>query len=170
VSASPTIRAVAFVDLTGFTTLTEERGDEAAAAMAVRLQELAEAAARESGGRVVKLLGDGVLMRFGSPAAAIRTVLWLVDAIGASGLPAAHAGVAAGRLVVRDGDVFGRTVNLASRIAVRAGAGQVIVDEGAVVALPAGTASFEPLGRVELAGFPMPVSLWLATATKGQAT
>jgi adenylate cyclase len=65
-------------------------------------------------------------------------------------------------VIVRDGDVFGATVNLASRIADRAGPGEVFVEEGVVVALPHGTASFEPVGRVELKGFPMPIALWRA--------
>jgi adenylate cyclase len=154
--------AVAFVDLSGFTTMTELRGDEAAAIAAARLQDLAHAAAGVSGGRVVKLLGDGVLMRFASAATAIRSVLDLLDAIPAAGLEAGHAGVAAGRLVIRDGDVFGATVNLASRIAGHAGPGQVVVEEGAVVALPDGVARFEPIGRVTLKGIAMPVSLWVA--------
>jgi class 3 adenylate cyclase len=109
--------AVAFVDLTGFTRLTEERGDEAAAAVALRLGELATEVVEVSGGRIVKLLGDGVLLRFADPATAIDGALALLDALPASGLPTGHAGVAAGPLIVRDNDVFGRTVNLASRIA-----------------------------------------------------
>jgi class 3 adenylate cyclase len=112
---------------------------------------------------VVKLLGDGVLLRFASAGAAIGAVLRLVADVPKAGLPAAHAGVAAGRVVVRDGDVYGRTVNLASRIAGHAGPGQVVVEEGAVVALPAGTARFQPLGRVEIKGMPAPVGLWLAS-------
>lgn len=160
--------AVAFVDLTGFTRLTIEQGDDVAAATATRLAALADAAARAAGGRVVKLLGDGVLLRFGSAADAIPAILRLVDEIPADGLPAAHAGVAAGRLVIRDGDVYGRTVNLAARIAGHAGPGQVVVEEGAIVALPKGTARFEPLGRFELKGIPEPVGLWLATATSAR--
>ena len=54
--------AIAFVDLTGYTHLTEEQGDESAVRAAVRLGELSETTAREHGGRVVKLLGDGVLL------------------------------------------------------------------------------------------------------------
>ena len=80
----------------------------------------------------------------------------------AAGLPAGHAGIAAGPVIVRDGDVFGATVNLASRIADRAGTGEMLVEEGVVVALPRGMASFEPLGRIELKGFPEPVALWRA--------
>ena len=53
--------AVAFVDLTGFTRLTEERGDDVAAAMAMRLGDISTDIAEHRGGRVVKLLGDGVL-------------------------------------------------------------------------------------------------------------
>ncbi|HEX5825810.1 MAG TPA: adenylate/guanylate cyclase domain-containing protein [Candidatus Limnocylindrales bacterium] len=154
--------AIAFVDLSGYTTLTVERGDEAAAAAADHLRALAEACVRPVAGRLVKLLGDGVLLRFDDSAAAISATLDLVDRVAAAGLPPAHAGIAAGRIVVRDGDVFGQTVNLASRIAAQAAAGQVLVEEGVVVALPRGTAAFEPIGRVELKGFPMPVALWRA--------
>jgi class 3 adenylate cyclase len=68
--------------------------------------------------------------------------------------------------VVRDGDVFGQTVNLASRIAAQAPPGGVLVEEGVVVALPRGTASFEPVGRVELKGIARPVALWRASAPK----
>ena len=102
-------------------------------------------------------------MRFGGPADAIRSVLRLVEDIRLAGLPPAHAGIAAGLVVIRDGDVYGQTVNLAARIAGQAGPGQVVVEEGAVIALPAGTARFEPLGRVTLKGIPGDVGLWLAT-------
>jgi adenylate cyclase len=161
--------AVAFVDLSGFTTLTVERGDEAAAVAAARLLDLADGAVRASGGRVVKQLGDGVLLRLPDSEAAIRTVSAIVEAADVAGLPPAHAGIAAGPVFVRDGDVFGRTVNLASRIADRAAAGEVLVEEGVVVALPRGTATFEPIGRVELKGFPAPVALWRVDAGGGRA-
>src|SRR6476660_10225502 len=61
----PTVEpAVAFLDLTGFTSVTQERGDTIAAEMALRLADLASRAVATHGGRVVKLLGDGVLMYF----------------------------------------------------------------------------------------------------------
>jgi class 3 adenylate cyclase len=154
--------AIAFVDLAGFTSLTEERGDDAAAAAAAGLFDVADSAVRPVGGRVVKQLGDGVLLRLPDSETAVRAVRAIVDATGDWGLPAAHAGIAAGPVIVRDGDVFGRTVNLASRIATEAAPGEVLVEEGVVVALPRGTASFEPIGRVDLKGFPMPIALWRA--------
>ena len=78
-----------------------------------------------------------------------------------------HAGIAAGPVFVRDGDIFGRTVNLASRISDVAASGEVLVEEGVVVALPRGTARFAPVGRVELKGFPEPIALWRATRFEG---
>jgi class 3 adenylate cyclase len=155
--------AIAFVDNSGFTSLTVERGDEAAATAAALLFDRADDAARRAGGRVVKQLGDGVLLRMPDSETAVRTVAELVASTTAGDLPSAHAGIAAGPVITRDGDVFGRTVNLASRIADRAAAGEVLVEEGVVVALPRGTARFEPVGRVELKGFPDPIALWRAT-------
>ena len=155
--------AIAFVDLSGYTTMTVERGDEAAAHAADRLRALAEDCVRGVDGRLVKLLGDGVLLLFSDRSSALRATLELVRRVAAEGLPPARAGIAAGRVVVRDGDVFGQTVNLASRIADIAGPNEVVVEEGVVVMLPRGTATFSPVGRVELKGFPDPVALWRAT-------
>ena len=124
--------AVAFADLTGFTRLTQELGDEAAAAIALRLGDAAAEAVRPHGGRVVKLLGDGVLIRFDELPSAIRGSLDLLDALPAAGLPAGHVGVAAGPLIQRDGDVFGRTVNLAARIADATPSGRVYLPAEAV--------------------------------------
>jgi adenylate cyclase len=119
--------AIAFVDLTGFTRLTEERGDDAAAAVALRLDEIAAATVRPHGGRVVKLLGDGVLLRFDDLEAAVEATLDLLGGLPAAGLPGGHAGIAAGSLIVRDNDVFGRTVNLAARIGDAATDGQLLL-------------------------------------------
>jgi adenylate cyclase len=155
--------AIAFVDLSGCTSMTLELGDEQAAIAADHLRELSEAATRAAGGRLVKQLGDGVLLRFDDAQSAIRATLRLVDSVAAAGLPVAHAGIAAGTIILRDDDVFGRTVNLASRIAASAAPGEVLVEEGVVVALPRGTARFDGLGRRELRGFSEPIALWRAS-------
>ena len=60
--------AIAFLDLTGYTALTEERGDEAAAELAARLGEAVEDAAASHGRHPVKWLGDGVMFHFSKPA------------------------------------------------------------------------------------------------------
>jgi adenylate cyclase len=142
--------AIAFVDVSGYTSLTVERGDEVAANVATRLFSIADEAVRKVRGRVVKQLGDGVLLRFQDSESAIHSVIAIIGDMAESRLPSGHAGIAAGAVIVRDGDVFGATVNLASRIADRAGPGDDLDEEGVVVALPRGVARFEPLGRVEL--------------------
>jgi adenylate cyclase len=128
--------AVSFVDLTGFTRLTEERGDEAAAGIAMRLGEVTADVVAPRAGRVVKLLGDGVLIRFADATTAVEATLDLLEALPRAGLPSGHAGVASGPLIMRDGDVFGRTVNTAARIADVAPDGRLYVADVLASALP----------------------------------
>jgi adenylate cyclase len=144
--------AIAFVDLTGFTRLTEERGDEAAAAIALRLDEVATATVAPHGGRVVKLLGDGVLIRFDGIAAAVAATHALLDALPAAGLPGGHAGIAAGPLIARDNDVFGRTVNLAARIADAAPDGRLWLAADAATDLPETGLARRSVEGIELQG------------------
>jgi adenylate cyclase len=84
-------------------------------------------------------------------------VLAMVEQLPAAGLPPAHVGVAAGPVVAQGGDYFGRTVNLAARIAAHAGAGQVLVSQSvAEAASPPGVA-FVEVGEAQLKGFARPV-------------
>jgi len=152
--------AVAFVDLTGFTRLTDESGDDAAASIAMRLATLAEEAASLHAGRVVKLLGDGVLLRFDSPASAVQATLDLLDRLEAEDMPSGHVGVAAGPLVVREGDVFGATVNIASRLADRAHPKEVLLTDAAAAALPSDAFDREARGSLVLKGVSRPVEVF----------
>jgi adenylate cyclase len=153
------VPAMVFLDLTGYTRLTEQRGDQAAAGLAETLALLVGRSAREHGGVPVKWLGDGVMVWFREPAGAVGSALELVAQVPVAGLPPAHVGVAAGPVVIQGGDYFGRTVNLAARIASRAGPGQVLVsDRVAESAPPAGVALVE-LGELRLKGFARPVRL-----------
>lgn len=147
----------AFVDLSDYTRLTEASGDATAARLAANLGELAEAAAERHHGRVVKLLGDGAMLHFRDPLDAVRGALDLVAAIDRSELPPAHAGVHAGPVIERDGDYFGRTVNIAARISSAAAPRQVLAsaDVAARAApdvrfVPAGEAELKGLGRLDL--------------------
>jgi adenylate cyclase len=157
--------AMCFVDLVGYTRLTEERGDAAAAELAETLAVLVDRSAREHGGVRVKWLGDGVMVHYKEPAAAVLSALELVAQLPEAGLPPAHVGVAAGPVVVQGGDYLGCTVNLAARIAAHAGAGQVLVSgRVAESASPEGV-TFVELGELTLDGFARPMRLLEARRT-----
>ena len=113
--------AICFVDLTGFTRLTEEQGDE-----------LVNDVARTHGGRAVRWLGDGGLFYFEDVSAAFAAALEMSERAPSTGLPPTHIGVQAGPVVFRDGDVYGRTVNIASRIADQAQAGEILTSQETV--------------------------------------
>jgi adenylate cyclase len=153
------VPAMCFLDLVGYTRLTEEQGDQAAADLAGRLAVLVGRSAREHGGVPVKWLGDGVMVHFREPAGAVLAALQLVEELPQAGLPPAHVGVAAGPVVVQGGDYFGRTVNLAARIAAYASASRVLVSERVAERVPPQGVSFVELGRVQLAGIAHPVRL-----------
>jgi adenylate cyclase len=157
--------AVCFLDITGYTRLTEQRGDQAAANLAARLAALVQRSAQEHGGTPVKWLGDGVMFYFREPAAAVLAAVEMVEGVGRHGLPPAHVGIHAGPVVFQDGDYFGRTVNLAARIAEYARPGEVLVSQEVVDASDAAPVSFVEVGPVELRG--VPGALRLHTARRG---
>jgi adenylate cyclase len=155
--------AMCFLDLTGYTRLTEEQGDRAAAALATSLADLVERVSHPHGGQPVKWLGDGVMFHFRRPGQAVVAALEMVERTPQAGLPPAHVGLHAGPVVFQDGDYFGRTVNLAARIAAHAGPGQVLVSDQVVAECADGAVAFEPIGPVPLKGVADPVPLHRAT-------
>jgi len=155
--------AMAFLDLSGYTRLTEERGDAAAADLAASLGDIAQQTSRQHGGRPVKWLGDGVMFHFPDPRESAVAALELVERTPAAGLPPAHVGVAAGPVVMQDGDYFGRTVNLAARVSGRAGPSEVLVTSEVVETAADDGVRFEEIGKAELKGFSAPVVLHRAT-------
>jgi adenylate cyclase len=155
--------AIVFVDLSGFTRLTRERGDESAVHVATSLQRRADEAARRYGGRLVKLLGDGAMLHLTDATAGVNTALVLVETMSGEGALASHAGVHVGSVIERDLDVFGQTVNLASRIANVAGPGEVLASEAVVEAAGDSSFGFERIEDAELKGLPGPVALFRVT-------
>ena len=151
------VPAMCFLDLAGYTRLTEERGDQAAAELAGDLAVLVERSSRAYGGTPVKWLGDGVMLHFREPAGAVEAALGMAVQVPEAGLPPAHVGVAAGPVVVQGGDYFGRTVNLASRVAARADAGQVLVTATVAEAPSPDGVVYADLGTLQLKGFSAPV-------------
>ena len=131
-SKAATIPAICFLDISGYTRLTEERGDRAAAELVTRLAPLVERPAERHGGKVVKRLGDGVMLHFRDPREAVVAALEMIEAVSAASMPPAHIGIDAGPVVFEGGDYFGRTVNIAARIAEHAEPGQVLVSQEVV--------------------------------------
>jgi adenylate cyclase len=153
--------AIAFLDLTGYTKLTEERGDRAAAELAGRLVEIVHEFAHRRGGRPVKLLGDGVMFHFPEPAQGVRCGLELVDRLPRAGLPQARVGLHSGPVVFQNGDYFGRTVNIAARISDYARPGEVLVSDQVVAdADRLEVVRFAPVGPVSLKGLSAPITLY----------
>jgi adenylate cyclase len=157
--------AISFLDLSGYTRLTEEKGDSAAADMAGRLARLVQRTSSQHGGRPIKWLGDGVMFWFREPGPAVVAALEMVDGARDADLPPAHVGVHAGPVLFQEGDYFGRTVNIASRIADYARQGEVLVSDEVVAAAPdlgAAGIRFDPIGPVELKGLTETVTLQVA--------
>lgn len=153
--------AIVFADLAGYTRLTEERGDVVAADAATRLATIADAIAARHEGRLVKLLGDGVMLHFARPEEALPAALELRGAMEPARLPAAHIGVHAGPVIRRESDYFGRTVNVAARLAAQAGPGEILVTPellDAAGSLPPGVSAPEPMAPLDLKGIPEPVA------------
>lgn len=151
--------AIAFVDLSGFTDLTEQRGDEAAADVASRMTPLVTRTVERNGGKVVKWLGDGVMLYFGRAEQAVSAALEMLESVEDAGLPPAHVGIHAGPVVFQGGDYFGRTVNLAARILERAQPGQVLVSDDVTRSLNHDRFVLEPIGAVQLKGVAQAVRL-----------
>jgi adenylate cyclase len=153
------VPAMCFLDLVGYTRLTEEHGDQVAAELAETLAVLVNRSSREHGGVPVKWLGDGVMVHYREPAGAVLAALQMVEECPQAGLPPAHVGVAAGPVVIQGGDYFGRTVNLAARIAAYASASRVLVSERVVERTPPQGVTFVEQGQVQLEGIAHPVRL-----------
>jgi adenylate cyclase len=121
---------VGFVDLVGYTALSQELEEEELASLVSRFEEIAYDTVAEHGARVVKMIGDEVMFVTERPAAAARIALKLsersaVDEV----LPEARAGLACGPVVAHEGDYYGPVVNLASRLVELARPGSVLTSE-----------------------------------------
>jgi adenylate cyclase len=154
--------AMCFLDITGYTRLTEERGDEAAADLAARLAHFVRRSSQEHGGTPVKWLGDGVMFYFPEPGDAVLAAVEMVEMVRSHGLPPAHVGIHAGPVVFQEGDYFGRTVNIAARIAEYARQGEVLVSQEVVDGADRRPVTFTEIGPVELKGVPRTLQLYIA--------
>lgn len=136
---------VGFVDLVGSTALAQRLTTRELGAVLTEFEHIAADSVTGLGGRVVKLIGDEVLFTAGDERSACMIALELAAAFDAHPVvPQVRAGVAAGEVALRDGDVFGPVVNLASRAVKLAGPGEVVTP---MAVAAAGGFSARPMGR-----------------------
>jgi adenylate cyclase len=148
--------AIAFADLAGFTRFTEEEGEEEALSSVERFVEGVTNTLPDDA-RVVKTIGDEVMV-VGTDVQAL--VDWAVGFVGLfEERPEPRIGIHVGTTLYRDGDYFGREVNLASRVVARARGGEVLVSDSVVDAVSGSHLSFEGIGQVKLKGFDEPRQL-----------
>jgi len=131
---------VLFADVTGSTRLYEAAGDRKALEAVGSCIEILRRAAEAAGGRVLKTMGDGVMALFSSPDRAADASTRMHFAVAAMPPVAGHKlgvriGFHAGPVIQRDNDVFGDTVNLASRLVEQANNGQVLTSAATVLML-----------------------------------
>lgn len=119
-----------FADLVGFTALAEAEGDDRALEAVLALQRRVQALLEEHSAEQVKAIGDGLMLRCGDPRAAVRLGLRVVTELGDEGsVPPVRVGIHTGPALPREGDWYGRTVNVAARLCSVAPGGEVMVSE-----------------------------------------
>ena len=157
-------QAIAFADIVGFTELGESSSSEELGDVAARLSRLAGDVV-ESPVRVVKTIGDAVMLVAPEPKDMLVTALELVErAESTEDIPALRAGVAYGPAVNQWGDWFGSTVNLASRLTARARPSSVLTTEEVREAVGEDGYKWSSAGPKKLKGFSSPVKTFRVRA------
>lgn len=143
---------VAFLDLSRFTALNDVHGDTIAVDVLDRFLACV-GASLEGGARVVKTLGDGVLVEAPTPDVGVRVAARIIERVhDEAEMPDVAGGLHHGPLVHRDGDILGATVNLASRLADAAPASVLYTTVEPARAASAAGMRVEPLGPTEVRG------------------
>jgi adenylate cyclase len=151
-----------FADLAGYTAFTERHGDAAAADLARSFRRAMCALSRENGAWQVKSMGDGVMICSPDPAAAIALAARAVQEVGGRAhLLPVRVGVHTGPAVMRGCDWYGRTVNLAARLASQAEPGEALISDATCDAARGQTARrLERVRELVLRGVNRPVRAW----------
>jgi WD40 repeat protein/class 3 adenylate cyclase len=168
-SAGAVVRTFLISDIRGFSTFTRERGDAAAARLAMTFADLARDAVEARGGSVIELRGDEALAVFSSTIQAIRAAVEFQEACREAiaqdpELPLkAGVGIDSGEAIPVEDGYRGASLNMAARLCAKAAAGQVVVTKGvAESAKELDGIAFESLGAVELKGWDSPIELFEA--------
>jgi adenylate cyclase len=150
---------IVFADLAGYTRMTEEEGEEEALSAVERFVDAVENTLPDDA-RIIKTIGDEVMIVSPDPAAMVDWAVGFQQLL--TERPRPRIGMHFGEALYRDGDYYGRSVNMASRVAARSAGGEVLVTRPVVEA--AGShLEFERIGQVKLKGFQQATELFLAS-------
>lgn len=152
-------RTVVFTDVVGSTEFMGRVGDEEGRAALRRLEQRVNQLAEQHHGRVIKNLGDGSLVSFGSNTEALWFALELQDQDNPDSLRL-RIGMAAGEPIHEDGDIHGAVVAQANRIANLGDASEIVVSDTVRQLAIGKSFNFQPMGQVELKGFDEPAIVW----------
>jgi class 3 adenylate cyclase len=156
------IRTILFTDMVGSTEMTQRLGDEASMVLLKIHDRIVRDALAECGGREIKHTGDGIMASFASAASAVRGMVRMQKALAKHAHETGESvkiriGAAAGEPVERNNDLFGSTVQLASRLCSSAEPDQCLVSNVVAELCIGKGLAFEDLGEVTLKGFDRPV-------------
>jgi adenylate cyclase len=158
---------IAFVDVASFTALAEARGDDAAMLVLDRIDTIVRSLLVERDGKLVKQVGDGFMLAFRDPAAAVQfAVATQAELARNPEMPAIRVGINAGPALYRTGDYIGSAVNVASRVATAAMAGQILLTEPVATAAAKGGIKVEEVGVRVMRGVDDPIPLYRVRPTQ----
>jgi class 3 adenylate cyclase len=162
-------RTILFTDLVGHTEMMRRLGDERGREVLREHERIMREVLKQHGGAEVKTMGDGFMASFGSVTKALDCAIALQRAFaawnddrGGAGAPQLHVrvGLNAGEPIEEDGDLFGSTVIMASRIAGKAGAGEILIPEPLRHLLSGKSYAYADRGEAMLKGFEDAVRLY----------
>ena len=161
-SANVVELAVGFADIAGYTGLSHQLDPTELAAMLARFEATTGDVIAAAGATVAKRIGDAVMFVTNAPGVACALALELIEACTRERLPKLRIGLAVGQVIVRQGDFYGPTVNLAARLVAAAEPGTALTDvdlQRRLARVRAGY-GFAPAGKFQLPGFEDPVEVF----------
>jgi class 3 adenylate cyclase len=161
-SANVVELTVGFADIAGYTGLSHQLDSSELTTMLARFEATTGDVIAAAGANVAKRIGDAVMFVTNAPGVACALALELIEACARERLPKVRVGLAVGDVVVRQGDFYGRTVNLAARLVAEAEPGTALADAGLHSRLARVRAGygFVPAGKFQLPGFDDPIEVF----------
>lgn len=168
-------RTFAFVDVSGFTALTEHEGDEQAVEILTAVRALLRDICSRRGVRIAKWLGDGAMLVCVETEPLLATILELHHVVGEVSVPvpsvSIRSGITSGDVILMEGDDYiGHCVNVAARLCDLAHGGEALADQSVMAELPPWAVVLEQKS-IALRGVEKPViasSIGMATTGEGR--